>query len=45
MVYDLALIVPLQETTQTVVYDSSLTGLRWEVGNYQAIFYDVQLAD
>jgi len=45
LVLDLALMVPLQETTQTVVYASSLTGLRWEVGNYQAIFYDVQLAD
>ena len=45
LVYDLALMVPLQETTQTVVFASILAGLRWEVGNYQAIFYDVQLAD
>jgi len=42
LVLDLGLIVPLQETTQTVVYASNLTGLRWEVGNYQALFYDVQ---
>lgn len=45
IVLDQALMVPLQETTQTVVYASNLEGLRWEVGNYQAIFYDVQVVD
>jgi len=43
IVLEQALIVPLQETTQTVVYDARLEGLRWEVGNYQVLFYDVKV--
>lgn len=35
-----ALLVPLFETTQTVVHKAAITGLRYDIGNYQVIFYD-----
>jgi len=42
IVLDQAWLVPLQETTQTVVHAADIEGLRFEIGNYQVVFYDAR---